>query len=305
MEFVAAVRGAYDAYTKQFTYRWDNGSGGLRSNSIPAPCHTFILPVMAYACFGGLISNAAELQDVEDADEDLTNSDEDWGHHTSPLQLAAFQLSSLAQACEAEDMVRVQKEVRGHDLTRMENAACRFAAITPLALTPIMPSSAWLGDVVVGASPIETATRQFSAQCMQDGLHVLELFGGVGLGVLRATLAAGYSVRCYTYVNKDPISRKIARATLQSLQRQYSELLPNAAINAFDKTLPQNVSQCSTSILRQPLQTMVQWTCWGAAGNARVLAVLDDSAVQWIHAFTISTTWCASSTFSSWSKLRR
>ena len=104
---------------------------------------------------------------------------------------------------------------------------------------------------MVGASPINTATRQFSAQCMQDGLHVLELFGGVGLGVLRPTLAAGYSVRCYTYVDKDPISRNIARATLQSLRQQYPELLPDAAINAFDKRLPQNVSQCSTSIMRQ------------------------------------------------------
>ena len=70
-----------------------------------------MLPVMAYACFGGLISNAAEQQDVEDADEDLTLPDEEWGYHTSPLQLAAFQLSSLTQACEAEDMVRAQKEV--------------------------------------------------------------------------------------------------------------------------------------------------------------------------------------------------
>ena len=148
-------------------------------------------------------------------------------------------------------MVRKQKEVRGHDLARRENAAGRFAAITPLALTPILPSSAWLGDMVVGASPINTATRQFSAQALQDGLHVMELFGGVGLGALRATLAAGYSVKCYTYVDKDPISRKIARATLQSLQQQYPELLPDAAINAFDKRLPQNVAHCSSTLLTQ------------------------------------------------------
>ena len=90
MEFVAAVRGAYDAYTEEFTYRWDNGNGGLHSHSICAPCHTSTLPVMAYACFGGLISNAAKLQDVEDADEDLSTADEGWGYHTSPPQLAAF-----------------------------------------------------------------------------------------------------------------------------------------------------------------------------------------------------------------------
>ena len=164
--------------------------------------------------------------------------------------------------------------------TRRENAACRFAAITPLALTPILPSSAWLGDVVVGASPINTATRQFSAQCMQDGLHVLELFGGVGLGVLWATLAARYSVRCYTYVDKDPISRKIARATLQSLQHQYPDLL--AAINAFDKRLPQNVSQCSTSILRQliasngPVDMLGgSWECQSVSRAGRQRGTMD------------------------------
>ena len=45
---------------------------------------------MAYACFGGVINNAAELLDVHDADEDLVTTDDDWGYHNSPLQLAAF-----------------------------------------------------------------------------------------------------------------------------------------------------------------------------------------------------------------------
>ena len=110
---------------------------------------------------------------MQDADEDL-DSDEEWGYHTSPLQLAAYQLSSLAQACEAADMVELQKEVRVRDLTRRENAADRLVAITPLALTPILPSSSWIGGVIEGASPINTATRQFSAQALQDGLHVME-----------------------------------------------------------------------------------------------------------------------------------
>ena len=40
MEFVTAMRGAYDSYTELFTYRWEDGSGGLLSHSITAPCHT-------------------------------------------------------------------------------------------------------------------------------------------------------------------------------------------------------------------------------------------------------------------------
>ena len=118
--------------------------------------------------------------------------------------------------------------MRGHDLTRRENAVVRLAAINPLSLTPLLPYSKWLGDVVVGASPINTASRQFSVQAKRDGLHVLELFGGIGLGVLRTALAAGYTIRCYTYVDRDPISTRIAASVLQALQRQYPTLLPNA-----------------------------------------------------------------------------
>ena len=89
-----------------------------------------------------------------------------------------------------------------------------------------------------GSFPINTATGQFTPQGLREGLHVLELFGGMGLGVLRTTLALGYTIRCYTYVDKDPVSGRIARATLQSLQWQYPDLLSDASINAFDKRLP-------------------------------------------------------------------
>ena len=85
MEFVAAVMGAYDAYTEQFMYRWHDGDGKLQSYSVPAPCHTYSPPLMAYACFSGLISSEAELQDVLDSDEDSTEEDEDGGYHSSPL----------------------------------------------------------------------------------------------------------------------------------------------------------------------------------------------------------------------------
>ena len=107
----------------------------------------------------------------------------------------------------------------------------------------------------MGASPINTATRTFNAQALHDGLHVLELFGGIGLGVLRTTLAAGYTVRCYTYVDRDHISRKIATAVLQALQHQYPTLLPDSAIRGFDKRLPQNISMCSELFLHQLVST--------------------------------------------------
>ena len=46
------------------------------------------------------------------------------------------------------------------------------------------------------------------------GVHVMENFAGVGLGVLRMTVAAGIVVHVYTYIDRDLVSRKIARHVL-------------------------------------------------------------------------------------------
>ena len=103
----------------------------------------------------------------------------------------------------------------------------------------------------MGGVPIDTSTRQFSAQAKQDGLHVVELFGGIGLGVLRAALAANFKIRCYTYVDKDITSRRIAQTTLSALWLQYFEQLPAFAVHSFDKKLPQDISQCTSTFLEQ------------------------------------------------------
>ena len=82
----------------------------------------------------------------------------------------------------------------------------------------------------------------------------MELFAGVGLGVLRSALAAGYSIRCYTYVDKDHVSRNIARSVLAALQLQYPTQLSDAAIKSFDKRLPQDISQCALTFLERLLE---------------------------------------------------
>ena len=105
--------------------------------------------------------------------------------------------------CDREDMVRYGKEVRSNDRLRREDAAARLASVTPLSLPPLLPLSKWLGGAVSGAFPINTATVQLSQKSCKEEVHVMELFAGVGLGVLRSALAAGYSNRCYTYVDKD------------------------------------------------------------------------------------------------------
>ena len=88
-------------------------------------------------------------------------------------------------------------------------------------LPPLVPSSDWAGGDMHNANPINKAIRHILPQSLRNGIHVLELFVGIGLGVLRAAVATGFIIRCYTYVDKDRVSRRIARFVLLGLQRQF------------------------------------------------------------------------------------
>ena len=92
MEFMTAMGGTCDAYTKMFKYWWTAPTGELRTHDILAPCHMAIPPLYAYACFGGLISSEAELQDVPDANDVIIPEDDQFGCHTYPIQLQASNL---------------------------------------------------------------------------------------------------------------------------------------------------------------------------------------------------------------------
>ena len=78
---------------------------------------------------------------------------------------------------------------------------------------------------------------------------MLELFAGIGLGVLRAALAGGYTIRKYTYVDKDTISRHIALAVLHRLHEQHPSQLPLSAFSRSDGGFPQNVAHCTSTFL--------------------------------------------------------
>ena len=105
-------------------------------------------------------------------------------------------LQLLSEACNTTEHVKSSKEVGTHNLARVENVAARLAALDPLALPTLLPTFKWLEDSVNGAVPIKTSTGHSTLQAKPAGLHVLELFGGIGLGVLRTALAAGYAIRC-------------------------------------------------------------------------------------------------------------
>ena len=94
-----------------------------------------------------------------------------------------------------------------------------------------------MGQEMYNAIPINTATRQLAPQSLQDGLHVLELFGGIALGVLRSALVAGHQIRCYTYVDKDDVRRRVGATILHKLQHQFPDQPSDAAIQGFEDRL--------------------------------------------------------------------
>ena len=53
----------------------------------------------------------------------------------------ATSVRGAPMACTNQETVRLQKEVRGHDLARRENAVARLAAVTPLSLFTLLLSS--------------------------------------------------------------------------------------------------------------------------------------------------------------------
>ena len=83
------------------------------------------------------------------------------------------------------------------------------------------------GGEVYNAYPIHNQIRNINPTSLKMGVHVIENFAGVGLGVLRMTVVAGIKVRVYTYIDRDPVSRKIARHVL--LQLQLQQLSPSTA----------------------------------------------------------------------------
>ena len=64
-------------------------------------------------------------------------------------------------------------------------AAARLASVSSLALPPLLPSSTWLGGSSMASVPLDTSTQQCSTRVKAEGLHVVELFGGIELGMLR------------------------------------------------------------------------------------------------------------------------
>ena len=232
-----------------FTYISTDSDGETQSHQFSAPCHSETPPLVAYAYFTDLISNEKELQDVQGLHDDIIPPSDLFDFRDTPRQM----MSTIQHETTIQEAakVRLQKEVRDTDQARRDNAATRLGEVLSLSLPALQPIAKWQGEIMYNAFPINTTTRRMDLNSTRSGLHVLELFGGIGLGALRSALAAGFSIRCYTYIDKDPISQRIAKQVLQQLQVEYPSLLPKTAIIAFDKRLPQSVECVSDVLLGQ------------------------------------------------------
>ena len=51
MDFISAVKGAYDTWSETFKYRWEDIYGEFHSYEIPAPCHAKIPPPIIHAYY--------------------------------------------------------------------------------------------------------------------------------------------------------------------------------------------------------------------------------------------------------------
>ena len=163
-DFISAMGGAYDTFSEMLKYKRVGPDGLTHDFEISTPCHKASPPHLAYACFGGLISNEAELQDVYGADDGIVLVEDDYGFHSSPHQLAAIRLQLFSQACDDTKQVRLSKEVRAHNLARGENAVAKLATLGPLAFPTLPPSSKWIGEDVNGGVPINQLIEQLTLQ---------------------------------------------------------------------------------------------------------------------------------------------
>lgn len=110
------------------------------------------------------------------------------------------------------------KMVAAEGAARREDGARRLAAVVGCNIPTLNPSSSWLGDEVERATLINTSMRHSRPTSQRDDLYVMQTFVGVTCGVLQTVLPTKLKVRLYTYSDKDPFSKRMARTKLRSLQ---------------------------------------------------------------------------------------
>jgi site-specific DNA-cytosine methylase len=90
--------------------------------------------------------------------------------------------------------------------------------------------------------PLDSSTIHWRPP--EDGIVLLELFGGTGSGLV-AVLQAGLKVKRYIYVDVDEASRQVAKRHSRRLKTQFPELLATSAIKTSFSTLAADIALIS------------------------------------------------------------
>ena len=213
---------------EEFKYRYLAADGVIHSFELSAPCHSGTPPLVAYAFAVGLIDAAEDLLDVLVTSEYDRISYEVDGDQASEVEDA--HINRLAVICAAMEAKDLQDVTEAANQLRQEEALKRMSQEWVPLLKHVDPRSQWMGKEVYNAYPIHNHIRNINPTSLKTGVHVMENFAGVGLGVLRMTAGARLKVRVYTYIDRDPVSRKIARHVLLQLQLQHPNLILSSTI---------------------------------------------------------------------------
>ena len=184
---------------KKFKYRYLAADGVIHSFELSTPCHSATPPLVAYAFVAGLIDAAEDLLDVLGTFEDDILSYEVDGDQASEIEDA--HINRLAVICDTMKAKDLQDVTEAANQLRQEEALKRLSQEWVPLLKPVDPRSQWMGEEVYNAYPIHNQIRNINPTSLKMGVYVMENFAGVGLGVLRMTVAAGIKVRVYTYID--------------------------------------------------------------------------------------------------------
>ncbi|CAI7878514.1 unnamed protein product [Closterium sp. NIES-54] len=99
----------------------------------------------------------------------------------------------------------------------------------------------------------------------QQPIHLVELFGGIG-GGLSAVVRNGIAVRRWTYVEKEPVVRRMAEHHARKLQAEYPELLSERVIREAMGGTTHDVKEISEA----------EVASWGQERQGRVAYLLEN-----------------------------
>src|SRR5450759_3065674 len=109
------------------------------------------------------------------------------------------------------------------DLQRVANEHVREAWKEAFAQTIVKSMEDKSGASLISMAPLDTTPIAW--QFPEQGIRVLDLFGGISIG-LAAVLQASIRVHQYLYVEKDELARRASVRHVASLMQRYPDLLP-------------------------------------------------------------------------------